>query len=358
MGDNSNTFKPVQESLLETGGKVPKRYIKENEEEEVIEDIPDLALKNDLIIDLSLLSSAYPNEVEKLRSALSSWGYVHLINHGMSCTFLDQVRDVIKQFFTLPTHLREPYFIKDKQAPTDAPLNGYGSDNAYKQVILNWNDNMHLPLYPPTQQNFEKLPSKPESFRSTLHEYTMKTKMIIDEVLKAMACSLKLEEESFFKLWGNHENDIILGRFNYYPRCPMPDKVDGLKPHGDGSAITIVLQDKYVDGLQILKDDKWFKLPIIPGAVLFIVGDQMEIMSNGIFKSPTHKVVPPSQFDRSSVAMFCIPNPEKEIGPLKGLIDKDRPQLYKYLKDYAQIFFQSYPQNDKDRKIHDVKLSY
>ncbi|CAO2819958.1 unnamed protein product [Amaranthus hypochondriacus] len=112
MGDNSNTFKPVQESLLETGGKVPKRYIKENEEEEVIEDIPDLALKNDLIIDLSLLSSAYPNEVEKLRSALSSWGYVHLINHGMSCTFLDQVRDVIKQFFTLPTHLREPYFIK------------------------------------------------------------------------------------------------------------------------------------------------------------------------------------------------------------------------------------------------------
>jgi len=60
----------------------------------------------------------------------------------------------------------------------------------------------------------------------------------------------------------------------------MPDHVLGTKPHADGSTITFLLQDKEVEGLQVLKDDQWFKVPIIPDALLINVGDQIEVRNN------------------------------------------------------------------------------
>lgn len=75
------------------------------------------------------------------------------------------------------------------------------------------------------------------------------------------------------------EKDTMFLRLNYYPTCPMPDHVLGVKPHADGSSITFLLQDKEVGGLQILKDNHWFKVPIIPDALVINVGDQIEVMN-------------------------------------------------------------------------------
>ena len=60
----------------------------------------------------------------------------------------------------------------------------------------------------------------------------------------------------------------------------MPDDhVLDVKPHADGSTITFLLQDEEVEGLQVLKDDQWFKIPIIPDALLINVGDQIEVIT-------------------------------------------------------------------------------
>ena len=92
-----------------------------------------------------------------------------------------------------------------------------------------------------------------------------------------MARSLNLEENCFLTQYGDRA--IMLQRFNLYPRCPRPDLVLGLKPHSAGSAITIVLQDKEVEGLQFQKDDQWFRVSIMPHALLINVGDQVEVAS-------------------------------------------------------------------------------
>ena len=92
-----------------------------------------------------------------------------------------------------------------------------------------------------------------------------------------MAKSLNLEEDCFLNECGERSNMIV--RVNYYPPCPMPDHVLGVKPHADGSTITFLLQDKEVEGLQVLKDDQWFKVPIIPDALLINVGDQIEVIT-------------------------------------------------------------------------------
>ncbi|KAL5081901.1 hypothetical protein RYX36_010322 [Vicia faba] len=71
--------------------------------------------------------------------------------------------------------------------------------------------------------------------------------------------------------------------------------------------------DKEVEGLQVLIDDKWINVPAIPNALVVNLGDQMQIMSNGIFKSQMHRVVTNTEKLRMSIATFNEPEPENQV---------------------------------------------
>ncbi|KAA8522958.1 hypothetical protein F0562_009381 [Nyssa sinensis] len=338
---------PVQELVID-GDQLPERYIcKENDRGIIDASVPLIEIP---VIDLSLLtnsSSTGRQELDKLQSALSSWGCFQAVNHGMASSLLDEVREVTKQFFALPVEEKQKY----SRAADD--IEGYGNDMVLSEhQTLDWTDRVYLLVNPEEQRKLKYWPENPKTFRDILHEYSTKLRLITELLLKAMARSLNLEEESFLKQYGQQAK--VYARFNFYPQCPRPDLVLGLKPHADGSAITILLQDKEVEGLQILKDDQWVRVPIVPHALLVNVGDQVEIMSNGIYKSPVHRVLTNSERERISVAMFCSPDPEKEIEPVGELVNDNRPQLYKKVKNYVAAYFQYYQQ--WKRPIDAVKI--
>ncbi|KAG4972650.1 hypothetical protein JHK82_038321 [Glycine max] len=54
----------------------------------------------------------------------------------------------------------------------------------------------------------------------------------------------------------------------------------------------------------------------------------LQIMTNGIFKSPVHRVLANSKRERISVAMFYTPEPNKEIGPEQSLVNEEQPRYY------------------------------
>ncbi|KAK2991069.1 hypothetical protein RJ640_010071, partial [Escallonia rubra] len=143
-----------------------------------------------------------------------------------------------------------------------------------------------------------------------------------------MARSLCVEKNCFLNQYGERAN--MHARFNFYPRCPRPDLVLGLKPHADGSAITILMQEKQVEVGES---------SIIRHALLVNAGDQLEIMSNGLFKIPMHRVLTNSESERCTLAMFCTPESEKEIEPVEELVDDKRPRLYKKVKHYVGSYF-------------------
>nr|CAB3467227.1 unnamed protein product [Digitaria exilis] len=134
-------------------------------------------------------------------------------------------------------------------------------------------------------------------------------------------------------------------RFNYYPRCPKPEHVFGLKPHSDASMVTIVSVDDTVSGLQVQGDDGvWYDVPIVPGALLVNVGDAVEVLSNGFFKSPVHRVMTNQERERVSVAMFYRLDPEMEIEPAAELVDERQPKRYGKTKskDYTTRLFETF----------------
>lgn len=77
-------------------------------------------------------------------------------------------------------------------------------------------------------------------------------------------------------------------------------------------------------------------------------------MSNGIFKSPVHRVLANSKRERMSVAMFYTPERKKEIGPELGLINNQRPKLFTNVKDYADTHWEYYQRGM--RAIHVAKV--
>ncbi|CAH9056531.1 unnamed protein product [Cuscuta epithymum] len=256
------------------------------------------------------------------------------IGHGMCTSFLDKVLQVSRGFF------EQPMEEKMKYAKGLNDFEGYGADPPPQEgQPLDWSDRLYLNVHPQDMKNYNFWPKNPDSFRQVVEEYTDKIKMVIEMTSKAMARSLNLEESCFHRQFG--ERSQLSVRFNYYSPCQRPDLVLGLKPHSDGSGYTVIIQDEA--GLQVLKNDKWFTVPKNPHAILVIMGDQMEIMSNGIFKSPVHRVLSSSERDRISVAVFYTPEIGTKIGPEKGLFFNDEERrVYKRVKDYADLHWENF----------------
>ena len=84
--------------------------------------------------------------------------YFQVINHGIS--FLDEIRDVTKQFFELPMEEKRKY---SREADG---MEGYGSDMIiYEQQILDWTDRLYLTINPEDRRRLKFWPENPKAFR-------------------------------------------------------------------------------------------------------------------------------------------------------------------------------------------------
>lgn len=137
-----------------------------------------------------------------------------------------------------------------------------------------------------------------------------------------MANNLELNEDFFLTQFGDKAPSYA--RFNYYPPCPRPDLVFGVKPHSDSGVLTILLMDKDVGGLQVLRDGMWHNVPTNPHSLLVNIGDYTE--------SPVHRVVANAEKERTSIAMFYGLDPEKEIEPAADLLHEKQPTWYRKVK--------------------------
>ncbi|XP_047146937.1 protein SRG1-like [Vigna umbellata] len=339
--------KRVQE-MVRNGEEPPPPYVRRDVNYTQI--VPS-TLCSPPIIDFGLISSSTPltkqkEELQKLRSALSSWGCFQAINHGTSSTLLDKVREVAREFFTQPMEQ------KKKISKGVKEFEGYGADPVPEEgQFLDWSDRLCLDVHPENRRKSSLWPENPSSFRKIVEEYTANLREATNLISRAIAKSLDLEENCFLNQFGEHA--LLQVRFNYYSCCAQPDIVLGLKPHADGSGYTIILQDD-VEGLQVHRKDKWFTVSTISHALFILMGDQMEIMTNGIFKSPMHRVLVNSKRERISVAMFYTPEPNKEIGPEQGLVNEEQPKLFKKVKDYADTHWEYYQRGR--RAIHVAKV--
>lgn len=86
--------------------------------------------------------------------------------------------------------------------------------------------------------------------------------------------SLGLEKDHISNVLGAQGQHMAV---NYYPPCPEPELTYGLPGHTDPNALTILLQDLDVCGLQVLKDGRWVAVNPHPNAFVINIGDQLQV---------------------------------------------------------------------------------
>ncbi|CAL9125214.1 unnamed protein product [Musa textilis] len=244
---------------------------------------------------------------------------------------MEKMKADIVEFFKLP--------LEEKKAFAQLPnnLEGYGQAFVVSDdQKLDWADMMYLITRPLQSRNIDLWPSQPLTFRDSLSCYSMKLKSVAGTLLEVMAKNLGVAPEEFSTIFQDQPQGV---RINYYPPCPRADEVLGLSPHTDGSGLTLLLQVNDVEGLQIRKGGNWFPVKPLPGALVANIGDIIEILSNGIYKSVEHRAIINATEERLSISTFHGPREYSMVGPLAEIVKGCKP---KYVSMSYEEFMKTY----------------
>ncbi|XP_057415549.1 oxoglutarate-dependent flavonoid 7-O-demethylase 1-like isoform X1 [Lotus japonicus] len=296
----------VQEIVKEPLTGVPERYVRPHHERPILSTINPLPQVP--VIDLSKLLSQdlKESELKKLHYACKEWGFF---------------QTGALEFFNLP--IEE----KNKFGQRDGDLEGYGQAFVLsEEQKLEWADMFFLITLPPHRRKPHLFPHIPLPFRDHLETYATELKNLAIQMVDLMANALMVDTKEFREIFGEGHQAM---RMNYYPPCPQPELVMGLNPHSDGGALTIVLQANEVEGLQIKKDEQWVPIKPLPNAFIINLGDMLEVMTNGIYRSIEHRATINSEKERVSIATFYNPSMEALLGPAPSLVTPETPAIFK-----------------------------
>ncbi|XP_077221668.1 leucoanthocyanidin dioxygenase-like [Tasmannia lanceolata] len=326
---------PRVESLATSGlDAIPTEYVRTEEERKSIGDVFEEVKKSDLgpqipTVDLKGLDSE--DEIvreearEELKKAATEWGVMHILNHGISMDLIERIRIAGKAFFDLPIEEKERY--ANDQA--SGKIQGYGSklaNNASGQ--LEWEDYFFHLIFPEDKRDLSIWPKYPTEYTEVTTEFAKQLRGVVTKMLSALSLCLGLEEGRLEMEVGGMEDLLMQMKINYYPKCPQPDLALGVEAHTDVSSLSFILTNM-VPGLQVYKDGKWVTAKCVPDSLIVHVGDTLEILSNGIYKSILHRGLVNKEKVRISWAVFCEPPKDKIVlKPLPELITDDKPAKF------------------------------
>lgn len=110
--------------------------------------------------------------------------------------------------------------------------------------------------------------------RDVVSSYCAEVRKLGFRLQEAISESLGLDNDNLTNVLGEQGQHMAV---NYYPACPEPELTYGLPAHSDPNALTILLQDLQVAGLQVLKDGKWLAVKPHPDAFVVNIGDQLQV---------------------------------------------------------------------------------
>ncbi|WP_134569202.1 isopenicillin N synthase family dioxygenase, partial [Pseudomonas aeruginosa] len=156
--------------------------------------------------------------------------------------------------------------------------------------------------------------------RETLLEYLDATTRVGHRLMEGIALGLGLEADYFAARYTG--DPLILFRLFNYPSQPVPEGLDvqwGVGEHTDYGLLTLLHQDA-IGGLQVRTPQGWLEAPPIPGSFVCNLGDMLERMTGGLYRSTPHRVARnTSGRDRLSFPLFFDPNFHARVQPIEGL---------------------------------------
>ncbi|XP_054798763.1 1-aminocyclopropane-1-carboxylate oxidase 5 [Prosopis cineraria] len=270
------------------------------------------------VIDFSKLDGEErAKTMAQIANGFEHWGFFQLINHGIPEELLERVKKACSECYELE---REENF--KNSTPVKVLNELVEKKSGEKSQGVDWEDVFTL-------LDDNEWPKRTTGFRETMAEYRSELKKLAEQVMEVMEENLGLPKGYMKKaLNGGDGNNAFFGtKVSHYPPCPNPELIYGLRAHTDAGGVILLFQDDEVGGLQMLKEGQWIDVQPLQNAIVINVGDQIEVLSNGRYKSCWHRVLATPDRNRRSIASFYNPSLRANICPAPQLLEKESEQV-------------------------------
>jgi isopenicillin N synthase-like dioxygenase len=163
-------------------------------------------------------------------------------------------------------------------------------------------------------------PTRPAGLRDAVLAYIAAMTDLGHLLASAIARALGLAD-GWFATHLTAEPTVLFRIFHYPPAAataataPGGERPWGVAEHTDYGLLTILRQDD-TGGLEVRTPTGWTAAPPIPGSFVCNLGDMLERMTGGLYRSTPHRVRNQDRVGRVSFAFFFDPSWDAEVGPL------------------------------------------
>lgn len=261
----------------------------------------------------------------RIRAACSEFGFFNLANLPLPAGLRERVAAKAREFFELPREVKEAIGRSDRDV-----ISGYagvaverldtGQPGDLKESFsvnrasIELLDHWRIPV---------------DGFRQTVLDLHEAGARACAALVRAMALSLGAPEDFFADKHAPHASTVRLFHYPPVERRPGAGQLRA-GAHTDYGTVTLVFQDR-VEGLEALVDGRWLTVPAVPGAVTVNVADLLSRWTNGIYRSPKHRVALPDadvEGSRYSVVFFYNPNNDSTVRCMESCCGPGRPAAY------------------------------
>ena len=265
------------------------------------------------MIDLSEPMASTASAIER---ACRDSGFFYVTGHGVPAGLIARMDAAAREFFALPDAVKLEIAMEHGGRawrgffPLGAELTS-GRPDRKEGIYFGTEDPASIrPLH-----GRNLFPSQVPQLRDAVLEYLDLMSASAQDVLRALAVSLNLDAEYFAA--GYTRNPTILFRIFRYPPTPPDAGAEdwGVGEHTDYGLLTLLAQDAH-GGLAVRASHGWVEAPPLPGTFVCNIGDMLDRLTGGYYRSTPHRVRNVSGRERLSYPFFFDPDFDAEVPPL------------------------------------------
>ncbi len=265
------------------------------------------------VIDISQLADATMASAvaADIAQVCREHGFFYVSGHGVSTELQQRIEELSREFFALPEEEKLKIAMSHGGKawrgffPVNAELTSGKPDKKegiYFGTELDKSDarvQAGLPLH-----GANLFPEHPAQFRETVLEYMDEVTRVGHTIMRGISLSLGLPQDYFYTRY--NQEPLILFRIFHYPPQPEQTSDWGVGEHTDYGLLTILLQDA-VGGLEVKSRGEWIEAPPVENTFICNIGDMLDKMTGGVYRSTPHRVRNVSGKDRFSFPLFFDP---------------------------------------------------
>jgi len=276
------------------------------------------------VIDIAPLldgrSEAWTRPTKAIEAACRDTGFFYVAGHGVGSDVLARLDAASRRFFALPAD--EKMTIAMARAgrawrgffPVGGELTSGKPDlkeGIYFGTELDGDDARVKAGVPMHGANL--WPARVPELRDAVLDFMDRTTRAGHAVMRGVALSLGLDADYFARAYTG--DPTILFRVFHYPPARAIDGEWGVGEHTDYGLLTLLAQDE-CGGLQVKSRAGWIEAPPVPGTLVCNIGDMLDRLTGGFYRSTPHRVRNVSGRDRLSFPLFFDPAWDAVIEPL------------------------------------------